>query len=295
MSKKKTRKQELQAKKSNENREKQIKELQKLREKAILLEKRIAEQQREKIKQFNIRNLKIFGITCNFVTPFLISTGVIVGTFKIFDGGLPFHVDEIKKYKTYSLDYQTSGYVTMDESYRKNRWFDNSLPSNELTIYTPWEYKDNQYIRYKRDYNIDTINTLDLFDAVLKEDYTYIKEHMKDYKEEFQVANSIEETEGQAYFIDASLHMLDKDDTLKYSETDLKNIIITIIEVALGLGIGGIAAHSRKFRYVEKIQAANRSYRYKIEVVKSMKEELTTINEKILFLSRKKGGKTNAK
>ena len=113
----------------------------------------------------------------------------------MFGGGLPFHTDETIKYKAYSLDYQTSGYVTMDESYRTNRWFDDSLPSNELIVYTPWEYKDNQYTRYKREYDISEINTLDLFDAVLEEDYAYITENIKEYKEEIQVANSIEETE----------------------------------------------------------------------------------------------------
>lgn len=296
MSSRKTKKQKQQAEQRRaKNRKSQIKELQELREKAIQLEKRIAEQKVENFKQLNIRNLRVFGNTCNFIAPFVISAGLTVGAFRLFGGGLPFHSDEIVKYKAYSLDYKTNGYVTMDESYRTNRWFDDSLPSNELTIYTPWEFKDNQYMRYKREYDISKLNTLDLFDAVLEEDYAYITNNIKEYKEELQVANSIEETEGQDYFFEASLHMLDKEDVLKYNETDLKNTIITIIELVLGLGIGGAIAYFRDFEYLWELKDANNDYNYRIKAIKPMQEELVATNEKILSLSRKKGGTRNDK
>ena len=293
MSNRKTRKQKQQS--EQRRRKSQIKELQDLREKAIQLEKQIAEQKIENFKQLNIRNLRVFGNTCNFIAPFVISAGLTVGAFRLFGGGLPFHSDEIVKYKAYNLDYKTNGYVTMDESYRTNRWFDDSLPSNELTIYTPWEFKDNQYMRYKREYDISKLNTLDLFDAVLEEDYAYITNNIKEYKEEIQVANSIEETEGQDYFFEASLHMLDKEDVLKYNETNLKNTIITIIELVHGLGIGGAIAYFRDFEYLWELKDANIDYHYRIKAIKPMQEELVATNEKILSLSRKKGGTTDDK
>lgn len=296
MSNRKTKKQKIQAEQRRaKDRKSQIKGLQELREKAIQLEKRISEQKIENFKQLNIRNLRVFGNTCNFIAPFVISAGLTVGVFRLFGGGLPFHSDEIVKYKAYNLDYKTNGYVTMDESYRINRWFDDSLPSNELTIYTPWEFKDNQYMRYKREYDISKLNTLDLFDAVLEEDYAYITNNIKEYKEEIQVANSIEETEGQDYFFEASLHMLDKEDVLKYNETNLKNTIITIIELVLGLGIGGAIAYFRDFEYLWELKDANIDYHYRIKAIKPMQEELVATNEKILSLSRKKGGTTDDK
>ena len=285
MSNRKTKKQKIQAEQRRaKDRKSQIKGLQELREKAIQLEKRISEQKIENFKQLNIRNLRVFGNTCNFIAPFVISAGLTVGVFRLFGGGLPFHSDEIVKYKAYNLDYKTNGYVTMDESYRTNRWFDDSLPSNELTIYTPWEFKDNQYMRYKREYDISKLNTLDLFDAVLEEDYAYITNNIKEYKEEIQVANSIEETEGQDYFFEASLHMLDKEDVLKYNETNLKNTIITIIELVLGLGIGGAIAYFRDFEYLWELKDANIDYHYRIKAIKPMQEELVATNEKILSL-----------
>ena len=296
MSNRKTRKQKQKLQqRMQKDRKTQIKELQELKEKAVLLEKKISEQKLENFKQFNIRNLRVFGNTCNFLAPFVISAGLTVGAFRLFGGGLPFHTDQTVKYKAYNLDYKTSGYVTMDESYRTNRWFDDSLPSNQLIIYTPWEFKDNQYTRFKREYDIDKITTLDLFDAVLEEDYAYITENIKEYKEEIQVANSIEETEGQDYFFEASLHMLDKEDVLRYDETDLKNTIITIIELVLGLGIGGAIAYFRDFEYLWELRDANSDYQYRIKAVKPMEEELKATNEKILSLSRKRGGMTNEK
>lgn len=124
MSNRKTRKEKILAEERNKNRKSQIKELEELKLKALELESRIIEQKKENFKQLNIRNLKIFANACNFAAPFVISAGITVGVFRLFGGGLPFHSDEITKYKAYNLDFQTDGYVTMDDEYRTNRWFD---------------------------------------------------------------------------------------------------------------------------------------------------------------------------
>lgn len=293
MSNRKNKKQQLEQIKSR------IKELQYLKEKKLQLERQISEQKAENFKKLNIRNLKIFGNTCNFVAPFVITAGLTVGLFKMFGGGLPFHRDEITKYKLYDLDYQTNGYVTMEESYNKKHLLPNDLQSNELTIYTPWKYENNQYTRYKREYDIGKLDSLELFNAVLEEDYSYIEENMKDYKEEIQTVNSIDETEKTDYFFDASLHMLDKNDTLKYTETDLKNIVITTVELIVALGIGTLFAHFRNFDYLYELSRINDDYNYdynyEIELIKLKQEKLALTNEKILSLSRIKEGKINDK
>lgn len=290
MSNRKTKKQKQQL----EQRKSRIKELQDLKEKKLQLERQISEQKAENFKQLNIRNLKIFGNTCNFVAPFVITAGLTVGLFKMFGGGLPFHRDEVTKYKLYDLDYQSNVYVAMDESYRTDGVF-NNLSSNKLTIYTPWKYEDNQYIRYKREYDVDKLSSLELFNAILEEDYSYIEENMKDYKEEIQTVNRIDETEKTDYFFDASLHMLDKNDTLKYNETDSKNISITVTELIFVLGIGALLAHYRNFDYLYELSCINDDYNYEIETIKPMQEELALTNEKILSLSRIKEGKISDK
>jgi len=164
-----------------------------------------------------------------------------------------------------------------------------------LIIYTPWEEQDGQYVRFKREYDVEKLTTLDLYNATLNEDYHYISENLKDYKEEKQVANDIDQAEDNNYFFEASLHMLDKNDVLKYNETDLKNIVITIVEVVLGFGGGAVLAHFRDFEFLYELKKINNKYSYKISSIKPMKQELKDTNEKILFLTKKKENKINEK
>lgn len=292
MSNRKTKKQKQRALERNKTRNIQIKKLEELRTKAFELESNISKQRWENFKQFNIRNLKVFAKACNFAAPFVISTGIVVGAFTLFGGGLPFHSDEITKYKAYNLDFQTNSYVAMEDEYRTNGVFDDALPSNSLIVYTPWEEQDGQYIRFKREYDIEKLTTLDLYNAVLDEDYDYISDNLKDYKEEKQTTNEINLEEDNDYFFEASLHMLDKEDVLKYNETNLKNMIITIIELILGLGIGGAIAYFRDFEFMYELRIVNNNYKCNITSLKSMKQDLKKTNEKILSLTRTKGGKS---
>ena len=293
MSNRKTRKQKILAQKREEIRKTKIKELEELKLKVLELENKISEQKKENFKQFNIRNLKVFANACNFAAPFVISTGITIGLFKLFGGGFPFHSDEITKYKVYNLDFQTEGNITMDEEYRTDQLFDELLPDNSLVIYTPWEEQDEQYIRYKREYNLEDTTTLDLYNAVLDEDYNYISLNLKDYQEEKQIVNEINTEEKNGYFMEASLHMFNKEDVLKYDETALKNIVITIIELVLSLGIGGAIAHFRDFDFRYELRQTNEYYAYKIYAIEPLKQELEETNEKILSLLRKKGGNVN--
>ena len=293
MSNRKTRKQKILAQKREEIRKTKIKVLEELKLKVLELENKISEQKKENFKQFNIRNLKVFANACNFAAPFVISTGITIGLFKLFGGGFPFHSDEITKYKVYNLDFQTEGNITMDEEYRTDQLFDELLPDNSLVIYTPWEEQDEQYIRYKREYNLEDTTTLDLYNAVLDEDYNYISLNLKDYQEEKQIVNEINPEEKNGYFMEASLHMFNKEDVLKYDETALKNIVITIIELVLSLGIGGAIAHFRDFDFRYELRQTNEYYAYKIYAIEPLKQELEETNEKILSLLRKKGGNVN--
>lgn len=264
-----------------------IEKLQALREKAVFLESEISKQKVKNHKLLKIRNLKIFGKTCNFLAPFVISTGLTVGVVKLCGGGFPFYVDEDVNYKIYNLDYQTNGYLTMDEYYTEAV----KLPENELVIYTPFEHSDNQYTRYKRQYEINEVNILDLFDAIIEEDYAYIEENLKEYKEETQIINNIDENEWKEYYIKASLHMLDKNDVLKYNETEFENTITTILDLVIGLGIGALVTHFRNFEYLRELRYINWAYHLNVKPIKPMQEELTMVNEKILSLSKGKRDK----
>lgn len=272
----------------------QMRELQALKEKIIKLESNIKLQKKFNFKQLNIRNLKIVANTAKFLTPFIISTGITAGIFWLFDGGLPFHLDEITAYKLYSIEMQKDGYATMDNKYMRQKKLSNdSLPSNRLVVYTPWELIDGQYVRFKRDYDIDKLATLNLYNAIVNKNYNYISENLKNYKEEKQILNQIYIGAKNDYLFETNLYVLDENDVLKYRETDFKNTIITIIELILGLGIGGLAAHIRDYEFLDELESLNMDYKINIKALKSMQKELEDTKEKVLSLTKIRGGKVN--
>jgi hypothetical protein len=160
-------------------------------------------------------------------------------------------------------------------------------------MYTPWEYKDNQYVRYKREYDIDEININDLINAILDEDYVYIQEYIKEFKEEIQITNIVPENESDDYFFDVSLHKFDRTDSLIYDETELRNIIVTIVDLVLGLGIGYAVAASRYFYLSDELSGVNQTYRQRIKSIDLLVKELNITNDKIHSLSLKNGGVVN--
>jgi hypothetical protein len=114
----------------------------KLKELKSVLEKELEENKKKRIIEFNKRNIKFVYHTFKFLLPYLLSTGLTVGGFNLIGKGLPFHLDQINKYKVYNLDYDTMGYVTMDEEYIDLH--KENVPSSSLVIYSPWEEQDGQ-------------------------------------------------------------------------------------------------------------------------------------------------------
>ena len=275
-----------------------IKELRELQDKAFQLEKELELRKSERIKELNIRNLKIFMNTCNFLAPFVLTAGLTVGGIKLFGLGLPIHTDKIINYKVYSLEYQTGGIVSMDEEYKTNRWFDDELPANKLTIYTPWELEDNRYFRYKLNYTLGKLENLDLFNALLTEDYFYIKSNIGDNikygSQERQETENVQDVENSEYYFKANLTVLDEEDTLVYDETNLKNILVSISELLITGGIGVFCTRFRKFKYTDEIRKINNGYKEKINDIQVLEHELESTNKKILALQRK-GVRPNVK
>jgi len=265
----------------------QNKKLNELRETAKNLENKIKCQRKNDLKALGIRNLKIFGYTCNFLAPFVLVSGITAGIFAFYEWGLPFYKDDVLKYKTYSLDYQTNEYEIENVSYNSKTWHDIESDNNELIIYTPWEYENNQYIRYKRTYDVKITNPEEAFTAVKSNNYKYIEDRVKTYKEEKQIINNIDFVEDNDYIIKASLHMLNLEETKSYKESDIKNLIITIVELILGIGIGSFINHIRAFDYSHEVETEKLTYKLSIATTNDMKKELNEINQKIKRLEKK--------
>lgn len=285
MSNRKTKRERRLAEERQKEYKLKIKELEELKSK---LELKLREQNKEKRRELHKRNLRVLVYSCNALTPYIVSIGVTIGVFKLLGGGYPFHIDEITKYKAYNLEYKTDEYAIMNEEYRKNGFWDESLPSNSLVIYTPWEQEADKYVRSKRIYNLDNI-TLRLYDAVLMEDYVYIANYLTDYKEERQTCNKMYENVPNDFYFEASLHMFNKDEFFKYDESDLKNIVITIIELVLGFGVGGFIAFKRDFEFFWEMEHVNDEYKCSIKAIRKTENEMEETNEQILSLTKNKG------
>lgn len=259
-------------------------ELNQLKAQKTQLETKLTMQKAYNSEHLKIRNLRIFKSTCNLLIPFVISAGVIVGAGKVIADGLPFYVDEITKYKTYSMEYQSDAFVTLDEQYKKF-----STAESSLVVYTPWELENDKYVREKREYDLDGFNNLELFDAVLKEDYDHLLELIKnyEYKLERQTINSIDE-EKKDYYFEASLNMIDKEDTLTYRESDSINLGGSYAELILILLFGCLFTIIREFDYLEEIRKINSTYRHSRKDLEPIKQEIQQLNQKILSLSQGK-------
>ena len=72
-----------------------------------------------------IKNLRLMKKKCKFVAPYILSTGIIIGAFKVLGHGFPFIIDENKKHKLYTLETTQNGDVMITEEYAKYGLFNN--------------------------------------------------------------------------------------------------------------------------------------------------------------------------
>lgn len=260
-------------------------ELEKLRKDILDLQQKIKEQNQINVKEKYKKNSKILLSICNFFAPFIISACLTTGVFKLFNGGFPFVKDDIIKYKKYSLDYYTNGYIELDEHYVTNTIFDEELPKNELIIYSPWQLNDGLYKRTIKTYDIGKIDSPELYEAVIKQDITHIHNTFSKYHEEEVVSNKINQ-DNNGFIIEARLNFLDKNDTLIYSESDLKNLLVTIAEVLVGNGFGVLLVLKRKFNLSNSIDKIKENYLNNSEIIDELKKELEEKENLVLTLRK---------
>ena len=260
-------------------------ELKELEKKANNLQKKISAQRKENIKQLNKRNFKLVKHTAKFTLPLVLTTSATVGVFRLFGLGFPCYVDDIKMYKTYNLDYQSNGYVQMDEEYSRYNFFDDHV--NSLIVYMPWKKYEDGYKRLKQTYKVDKIS-LDLYNEILNKNYDYIFNNLILNSEEEQFINVIDESKNDT-IVRADLRLEDKEDVLKYNETDLRNTIVTISEILIILIGGAVVEYNRTYDYmdyIDSVKQANKEYKNNVAPLKPIKQDLKETNEKIKILSK---------
>ena len=262
-------------------------ELEMLKQRLDSLKELLDIQKKNEKKVLCKRNYKIFKSTCNFLAPVIITASLTIGGFRLLGFGLPFHVDKTTKYKLYNLTSGKNGYVTIDESYRDMSWNfgKNKLPASKLIIYTPWEYFDTEYIRYKRVYELNGVLNRELFDAIIKKDYRYVENNIRAYHEQQETA--LEISNDNDYIIEADLYLLDKNDTLVYKETTMENTIETSIEFLCFI-MASMPSLLRWPDYAEKLKQINSQYYFSIEAKDKTIKNIVETNNKILLLKKMK-------
>ena len=288
MSKRKTRKEKI---KSQERLEFNRIEIKKLEEDLIIIEHKINDYENKKIKNACLKNLKIFGSVCNFMMPFVITSGITVSGVNYLGFGLPFIKDDIRKEKRYTLDYETNGNIESEEHYI----FDSPvLSDNELTIYSPWTLtEDNLYERTIKNFDVDyDTSSVSLYNAILNEDIERIEEIYPNYTLETETTNQISSINDD-YIIDAHLDFLDSKDILTYKENSSTNIFVTFLELLICLGIPSFISYHRSFSLVDSIKNINKKNESQKEELRDLYEQLDQKQKRITNLSN--GGKTYAK
>lgn len=279
MSSKKTRREKIQ-------KQEIVRILKELNKEVLELEHKIEDQKTTNIKNLHIKNLKIFGSVCNYITPYILSATISIGVVSYLGGGFPVVLDDMPKYKLYSLVYKTDGVINGQEYYKSDYLFNSKLPDNELKIYSPWELtEDNNYSRIIQIYDIDRLETFKLHEAVLNEDVEYIKKYFTDFKQEIEITN-MQPKYNEGYVIDASLHFLDKSDILKEKESYLKNILITLGELIFALSCGVATNGFRQLFIGDKINQIKE--KYKTISIEPLEKELKQKKDKILSITRGK-------
>lgn len=235
-------------------------ELQRLKELEQKLEEQITKIKEENKEKSKIKNLKIFKKTCNYITQYVLIGGLTFGVFKTFGGGTPFITDTIKHYNYHTLEYQTDALITQESKYISNFKYHSMPNQNNLKLYTPWQKtEENLYTRNIQIYDITTLENLKLFDVVLDENIEYIEKNYETKEEQTEITNQIK-TENNLPIIKAELNFLDENDFITTQESPYKNVIITISEIAITLGLGTILHRIRNFNYKHEINKIKKEY-----------------------------------
>ena len=268
---------------NSEDLKNQIKEL----KKKIKVYKRINKQV-ETVKNLKLFNTYLF----NYIVPGCVLTGLTLATFYITDNGLPFIKDDIKTNKRYCLEQQDNNLIMNEENYEKKDITYVETKNNELIIKFPWYLnEDGLYERKIRNYSNEIITNKDAYNAVLNRDINYINENLKDYKEQIETINKLTITNND-YIINATLNFIDKNDYIAKEESDLKNIIVTTLNLLISSGAFYLSYKHNKNHVSFVVDDILYKYYQNYQSTEYLEQELTENNEKLMSLNR---GNNNVK
>lgn len=247
------------------------------------LEECTLERKKEHCKTLVVQNLRLFKGMANFVMPYVLIGALTCGSFTLFNGGLPFVLDDVKKYKRYDVYCDQNVIEEMNTKYIERHWYSDVILGNKMVIYTPWTSDGRIYTRQMVTLGIDETYNEQVMDALLCGDVVKLTELLS-------VVRTVEESTLKeqvvdgTYYIDATLHQINKEEMLTYPESEVKNAVITFVEALITLGVGSFAVWCRDFSIVATINDIKFKIKSSRDAYRNLNKELQA---KRLILSNK--------
>ena len=176
-------------------------------------------------KNKNISLLK--GIT-KFAAPVVISSIVVYGASVIGHFGRPFAIDKEKSSKVYTLECSLEDGINTLEEY-KIITRNTDIPSSKFTITTPWTKNDDYYERVVYNYEEKKLKDINLYNAIISNDFDYICDNYKYKSSNIERCNNI--NTNNELSISAKIYIVDSNDNIYVVETNKRNLIITLFEL----------------------------------------------------------------
>lgn len=263
-------------------------EIKLLKKKKLLLEMKKEinklETQLKYIKLINlkikaIKNLKISLKVSQAAAPYILCCSIIAGTFKLTGLGLPFYNgDKFNHISQKMKEFDNLGNIRYEQQYQP---FEND--ENVLYYHTNWQPSDEQF--YSRDiqtYKLGELkeeDILKLFNLQEQELNDILGDPIKISKE---ISNNIEKELSTDIYFQAVIYSTDSNDYITEKETNLQNIIITILYIFITtipcFGISGFRYFFSSFNLKNEIYKIKFQYKPLYEENIKMKLEIKKDN-----------------
>ena len=184
-----------------------------------------------------VKNLKISLKVVQLVAPYVIASGISIGSFKLFGQGLPFYRDTFEYPASITKTFDTLGNLKTEKQYGSYE------PSTNLIRHYAEPNKEDTgvYTRQIETYEMDEKDSEEI-EKIMKADIDYdnlneILGEPSSVSYETKSNPTNEELKAKDY-LQAVVYSIDYDDVLVEKESKDKNIRLTLLEGLVCLSLG---------------------------------------------------------
>ena len=259
------------------------------------LTKKLKKLNRNNKRQLIIKNKSVVVTVFKHVAPVVLSTTLVSAGLWANGCGVPFILDTDKEIRVDTLEYSSNGYANYDFHYVLATFLGHAVEDSTVTIYSPYEYDGENYIRFKKTFSIIGIK-----DFTFNEINEYlINKDVNFFINNFELINSVEEKVNMLpkdyendYYIEAYVSIDNEENSLYTKESVRKNVIITACDLVIGIWIATAFKGKDKRTMIDDLDDVENLYRENLLPTDDLVKELESVNNKIKSL---KGAKSYEK